>query len=66
MYVNFIFIFPRLNRHITIDNPLYCCIFGFPKYTHSVCWWRLAISAGGTLICMSGDVERVMLLNGCA
>ena len=23
------------------------CIFGFPKYTHSVCWWRLAISAGG-------------------
>ena len=25
----------------------YCCIFGFPKYTHSVCWWRLAISAGG-------------------
>ena len=24
-----------------------CCIFGFLKYTHSVCWWRLAISASG-------------------
>ena len=24
-----------------------CCIFGFPKCTHSACWWRLAISAGG-------------------
>ena len=24
-----------------------CCIFGFPKHTHYVCWWRLAISAGG-------------------
>ena len=24
-----------------------CCIYGFPKYTHSVCWWRLAIFAGG-------------------
>ena len=34
----------------------YCCIFGFPKYTHSVCWWRLAISAGGPLICMSVSV----------
>ena len=33
-----------------------CCIFGFPKYTHSVCWWRLAISAGGPLICMSVSV----------
>ena len=33
-----------------------CCIFGFPKSTHSVCWWRLAISAGGPLICMSVSV----------
>ena len=24
-----------------------CCIFVFSKYTHSVCWWRLAISTGG-------------------
>ena len=24
-----------------------CCIFVFLKYTHSVCWWRVAISAGG-------------------
>ena len=23
-----------------------CCIFVFLQYTHSVCWWRLAISAG--------------------
>ena len=22
------------------------CIFGYPKYTHSVCSWRLTISAG--------------------
>ena len=33
-------------------NPFFhrrgeCCIIRFPKYTHYVCWWRLAISAGG-------------------
>ena len=26
-----------------------CCIFGFLKYTHSGCWWRLAITTGGGL-----------------
>ena len=25
-----------------------CCRFGFLKYTHNVCWWRLAISAGAS------------------
>ena len=34
----------------------YCCIFGLLKYTHYMCWWRLAISAGGPLICMSVSV----------
>ena len=29
---------------------------GFPKYIHSVCWWRLAISAGGPLIYMPVSV----------
>ena len=34
--------------HGNITHPsIICCIFGFLKYTHSVCWWRLAISAGG-------------------
>ena len=35
-----------------------CCIFEFPKYTHSVCWCRLSISAGGggALTCMSVSV----------
>ena len=42
-------------RIITGSHKM-CCIFGFPKYTHSVCWWRLAISAGGPLICMSVSV----------
>ena len=23
-----------------------CCVFMFIKYKHSVCWWKLAISAG--------------------
>ena len=48
-----------MSKNCTFDfyvSCAYCCIFGFPKYTHSVCWWRLAISAGGPLICMSVSV----------
>ena len=26
----------------------YCCIFGFLKYTHTMCWWRIAISTGAS------------------
>ena len=28
-------------------HRIICCIFGFLKYTHYVCWWRILISAGG-------------------
>ena len=33
--------------HYKLNEPYHCCIFGFPKFTHCVCWWRLAIAAGG-------------------
>ena len=41
----------RLVIFLTVIIPYFhrrgeYCIFGFPKYTHSVCWWGLAISAG--------------------
>ena len=34
-----------------INNLIFnscCCIYGFLKYTQSVCWWRLVISAGAS------------------
>ena len=44
--------FTMCGDHATMVNSkcgiTYYCIFGFPRYTHAVCWWRLAIFAGAS------------------
>ena len=38
-------------KSVLADELLYyceCCIFGFPKFTHYVFWWRLAFSTGAS------------------
>ena len=34
---------------LSVHDIQLCCIFRFSKYTHCVCWWKQAISAGGLL-----------------